>query len=57
MGRPEPLPDERAIVERAIQGDKRAFEKLYRAYATVLFSYVLVPVSYTHLTLPTSTEV
>lgn len=43
MGRPEPLPDERAIVERAIQGDKRAFEKLYRAYAPVLFSYVLVP--------------
>ena len=30
MGRPAPLPDERAIVERAQKGDKRAFEKLYR---------------------------
>lgn len=43
VGRPEPLPDERAIVERAMTGDKRAFERLYRHYAPVLFSYVLVP--------------
>jgi RNA polymerase sigma-70 factor (ECF subfamily) len=43
VGRPEPLQDERAIVERAKEGDKRAFEKIYRAYATVLYSYVLVP--------------
>ena len=43
VGRPEPLPDERAVVERAMQGDKRAFERIYRYYAPVLFSYVLVP--------------
>jgi RNA polymerase sigma factor (sigma-70 family) len=43
VGRPEPLPDERAIVERAMKGDKRAFERLYRYYAPVLFGYVLVP--------------
>lgn len=43
VGRPQPLPDERAIVERAMQGDKRAFERLYRHYAPVLFSYVLIP--------------
>ena len=43
VGRPEPLPQERAIVERAMKGDKRAFERLYRHYAPVLFSYVLVP--------------
>jgi len=43
VGRPEPLADERAIVERAMTGDKRAFELLYRHYAPVLFSYVLVP--------------
>lgn len=43
VGRPEPLPDERAIVERAMKGDKRAFEKIYRHYAHTLFSYVLVP--------------
>jgi RNA polymerase sigma-70 factor (ECF subfamily) len=43
VGRPAPLPDERAIVERAQKGDRRAFDKLYRAYAPVLFSYVLMP--------------
>lgn len=43
MGRPDPLPDERAIVERAQKGDKRAFEKLYRAYARTIYGYVLVP--------------
>lgn len=43
VGRPQPLPDERAIVERAMKGDKRAFEQLYRHYAPVLFSYVLIP--------------
>ncbi|MFV8752565.1 RNA polymerase sigma factor [Nannocystaceae bacterium ST9] len=43
MGRPEPLPDEQALVERAMQGDKRAFERIYRHYAPALFSYVLVP--------------
>ena len=37
------MPDEQKIVERAQRGDKRAFEKIYRAYAPVLFSYVLVP--------------
>jgi RNA polymerase sigma-70 factor (ECF subfamily) len=41
--RPQALPDEQAIVERAQRGDKRAFEKIYRAYATTLFGYVLVP--------------
>lgn len=41
--RPKPLPDEEAIVERAQRGDRRAFAKLYRAYAPTLFSYVLVP--------------
>ena len=43
VGRPQPLPDERAIVERAMKGDKRAFARLYRHYAPVLFSYVLIP--------------
>lgn len=43
MGRPAPLPDERELVERAQKGDKRAFEQLYRHYAPVMFSYVLVP--------------
>lgn len=43
VGRPEPLADERAIVERAMKGDKRAFELLYRHYAPSLFSHVLVP--------------
>jgi RNA polymerase sigma-70 factor (ECF subfamily) len=43
VGRPEPLAEERAIVERAMQGDKRAFERIYRHYAPVLFSYILVP--------------
>ncbi len=43
VGRPEPLPDERALVERAMQGDVRAFERIYRHYAPTLFSYVLVP--------------
>jgi RNA polymerase sigma-70 factor (ECF subfamily) len=43
VGRPSPLPDEQAIVERAMKGDKRAFEQLYRHYAPILFSYVLVP--------------
>lgn len=43
MGRPDPLPDERAIVERAQKGDKRAFEKLYRTYARTIYGYVLVP--------------
>jgi RNA polymerase sigma-70 factor (ECF subfamily) len=41
--RPEPLPDERALVERAAKGDRRAFETLYRHYARTLFGYVLVP--------------
>lgn len=43
MGRPEPLAEERAIVERAMQGDKQAFERIYRHYAPVLFGYILVP--------------
>ncbi|MFO7564248.1 MAG: sigma-70 family RNA polymerase sigma factor [Enhygromyxa sp.] len=43
MARPAALADERAIVERAMQGDKRAFELLYRHYAPILFSYILVP--------------
>lgn len=43
MGRPDPLPNEREIVERAKKGDKRAFEKLYRAYARTIYGYVLVP--------------
>ena len=43
MARPAPLENERAIVERAMNGDKRAFEQVYRHYAPILFSYVLVP--------------
>lgn len=31
------------MVDRAAGGDRRAFERLYRAYAPALFSYVLVP--------------
>ncbi len=42
-GRPQPLPEERAIVERAQRGDRRAFERLYRHYASTIYSYVLVP--------------
>ncbi|MCR9166158.1 MAG: RNA polymerase sigma factor [Nannocystaceae bacterium] len=42
-GRPQPLPDERAIVERAQRGDRRAFERLYRHYASTIYGYVLVP--------------
>lgn len=41
--RPQAIPDERSVVERAKQGDKRAFERIYRAYAPTLFSYVLIP--------------
>jgi RNA polymerase sigma-70 factor (ECF subfamily) len=41
--RPPSLPDERAVVERAKRGDRRAFESIYRAYAAALFGYVLVP--------------
>ncbi len=37
------MPDEWAVVERARRGDKRAFEQIYRAYAPVLYGYVLVP--------------
>jgi len=37
------MPDEQAIVERAKRGDRRAFEQIYRFYARVIFSYVLVP--------------
>jgi RNA polymerase sigma-70 factor (ECF subfamily) len=43
VGRPDPLPDEREVVERARRGDRRAFESLYRAYARTLYGYVLVP--------------
>jgi RNA polymerase sigma-70 factor (ECF subfamily) len=42
-GRPSPLPDEKKLVERAQRGDKRAFEQLYRAYASTIYGYVLVP--------------
>ena len=42
-GRPSPLPDEKKLVERAQRGDKRAFERLYRAYASTIYGYVLVP--------------
>ena len=42
-GRPQPLSNERAIVERAQRGDRRAFERLYRHYASTLYGYVLVP--------------
>ncbi len=44
MGRkPDPLAEERALVERAAAGDRRAFEQIYRAYARAIFGYVLVP--------------
>ena len=43
MARPAPLENERAIVERAMKGDKRAFEQIYRHYAPILYSYILVP--------------
>ena len=35
VGRPEPLPDERALVERAMQGDVRAFEQTLASLAEV----------------------
>lgn len=37
------MPDERLVVAQAAAGDRRAFEQIYRAYASTLFSYVLVP--------------
>ncbi len=37
------MPEERAVVERAMTGDGRAFERIYRHYAPVLYGYVLVP--------------
>ncbi len=37
------LPDEREVVARAREGDRRAFEKIYRAYAQTLYGHVLVP--------------
>lgn len=37
------MPDERAVVQRAAAGDRRAFEQVYRAYAPTIYSYVLVP--------------
>lgn len=37
------IENEREVVERAGAGDVRAFETIYRTYAPVLFSYVLVP--------------
>jgi RNA polymerase sigma-70 factor (ECF subfamily) len=42
-GPPRALPDERTVVDRARRGDRRAFEAIYRAYASTLFGYVLVP--------------
>ncbi|MCA9651382.1 MAG: sigma-70 family RNA polymerase sigma factor [Myxococcales bacterium] len=42
-GRPQPLPDEERIVARAQRGDRRAFARLYQAYARTLYSYVLIP--------------
>lgn len=42
-GRPQPLEEERAIVERAARGERRAFELLYRHYASTIYGYVLVP--------------
>jgi RNA polymerase sigma-70 factor (ECF subfamily) len=41
--RPDALADERALVERAATGDRRAFERIYRAYARAIYGYVLVP--------------
>lgn len=41
--RPDALADERALVQRAAAGDRRAFEQIYRAYARAIFAYVLVP--------------
>lgn len=41
--KPDALVDERALVERAAGGDRRAFEQIYRAYARAIFGYVLVP--------------
>ncbi len=41
--RPDALADERALVQRAQGGDRRAFEQLYRAYARAIFAYVIVP--------------
>ncbi len=41
--RPQALPSERSIVERAQRGDRRAFEQLYRHYAATIYGYVLVP--------------
>lgn len=41
--RPDALADERALVQRAATGDRRAFEQIYRTYARAIYGYVLVP--------------
>jgi RNA polymerase sigma factor (sigma-70 family) len=41
--RPDALDDERALVQRAAKGDRRAFEQIYRAYARAIYAHVLVP--------------
>lgn len=43
MGLVTPLADEARVVARAQKGERSAFEILYRVYAPVLFSHVLVP--------------
>lgn len=43
MGLVTPLTNEARVVARAQKGERAAFEILYRAYAPVLFSHVLVP--------------
>lgn len=42
------LANERAVVEQAMRGDRRAFEKIYRAYAPSLYTYVLIPMLGNH---------
>lgn len=41
--RQKALAEEAKVVARAQQGDRRAFEAIYRAYAGTIYSYVLVP--------------
>lgn len=41
--RQKALAEEAKVVARAQKGDRRAFEAIYRAYASTIYGYVLVP--------------
>ena len=46
------IADDRVLVELVLQGDNIAFEYLFERYKEAIHR-LFIPVSYTHLTLPT----